>query len=191
MIVWHHLDKDGELAQHLTRQLNTPLDWPDDAGLNTEHVAQIASAAVCDVAYNQAANGHLVDLFAALPLPDTSEGDEFWNALRRAGGDAALYIDPANAGGPFFEYLINGNEGGIAGRVLSFLGKLDSHQRDAVTQVIGDALDHDTFVAGGRYLGTLWLRDAETTAWHVLLASRRTYETEGDRKRFREAWSNA
>ncbi|MFE1881885.1 hypothetical protein [Streptomyces diastatochromogenes] len=191
VIVKRYLGEDDELAQYLARQLNTPLDWPEGGGLNTEHVAEIAAAAACDVSYNHAANGHLVDLFAALPLPGTPEGREFWAALRRVGGDAALYIDPANAGGPFFEYLANGNEGGIAGRVLSFLGKLDNQQRDAVTEVIGDALDHNTFVAGGRYLGKLWMRDAETSAWHVLLASRRTYETEDDRKRFFEAWGNA
>lgn len=191
MIVRRHPGEDDELVQHLTHELNTPLDWPEDAGLNTGHVVEIAAAAACDVSYNQAANGHLVDLFAALPLPGTPEGDEFWAALRRVARDAALYIDPANAGGPFFDYLLKGNEGGIASRVLSFLGKLDDQQRNAVTEVIGRALDHDTFVAGGRYLGTLWLRDAETTAWHVLLASRRAYETEDDRKRFLEAWSNA
>ncbi|MFE9297846.1 hypothetical protein [Streptomyces niveus] len=132
-----------------------------------------------------------MDLFAALPLPGTPEGREFWDALGRAGGDAALYIDPANAGGPFFNYLLNGNEGGIAGRVLSFFEKLDDQQRDAVADVIGGALGHDTFVAGNQYLGRLWLRDAETSAWHVLLAGRRTYETEDDRKRFLEAWSDA
>ncbi|GAA4986963.1 hypothetical protein [Streptomyces hyderabadensis] len=191
MIVRHHLGEDGELAQYLTRQLNTPLDWPQDGGLNTEHVAEIAAAAACDVSHNQAANGHLVDLLAALPLPGTQEGDEFWDELRRAGGDAALYIDPVNSGGPFIKYLIDGNEGGIAGRVLSFLGKLDDQQREAVIGVIGAALDYNSFVAGGRYLGKLWLRDAETSAWHVLLASRRAYETEDDRKRFLEAWSNA
>ncbi|TXL91846.1 hypothetical protein [Streptomyces sp. IB2014 016-6] len=191
MIVRHHLGEDDELARHLTHQLNTPLDWPGDAGLNTEHVAKIAVAAACDISYNEAANGHLVDLFAALPLPGTSEGADFWAALTSAGGDAALYIDPANAGGPFFNYLLNGNEGGIAGRVLSFFEKLDDHQRDAVADVIGGALGHDTFVAGGRYLGKLWLRDAETSAWHVLLAGRRTYETENDRKRFLKAWSDA
>ncbi|MEU5538933.1 hypothetical protein [Streptomyces sp. NPDC020362] len=102
-----------------------------------------------------------------------------------------MNIDPANAGGPFFNRLINGNEGGIAGRVLSFLGELDDQQRDAVTEVIGDALDHNTFVGAGWYLGKLWLRDAEAAAWHVLLAGRRTYETDDDRKRFFEAWSNA
>ncbi|MFF4827093.1 hypothetical protein ACFY20_29530 [Streptomyces sp. NPDC001312] len=191
MIVRRHLDENDELTQHLTHKLNTPLDWPEDAELDTEHVAKIASAAACDVSYNEAANGHLVDLFAALPLPGTPEGREFWAALGRAGDNAALYIDPANAGGPFFDYLINGNEGGIAGRVLSFLGELDDRQRDAVAEVIGRALDHNTFVAGGRYLGKLWLRDAEISAWHVLLASRRAYETEDDRKRFLEAWSNA
>jgi hypothetical protein len=74
--------------------------------------------------------------------------------------------------------------------VLSFLGELDDRQRVAVAEVIGGALDHNTFVAGGHYLGKLWLRDAETSAWHVLLASRRTYETEDGRKRFLEAWSN-
>lgn len=191
MIVQRYLGEDDELAQYLARQLNTPLDWPEDGGLNAEHVAKIAAAAACDVSYNQAANGHLVDLFAALPLPGSPEGREFWDGLGRVAGDAALYIDPANAGGPFFNYLINGNEGGIAGRVLSFLGELDDHQRHAVAEVIGGALDHSTFAAGGRYLGKLWLRDAETTAWHVLLASRRTNETEDDRKRFLEAWSNA
>ncbi|WP_128377435.1 hypothetical protein [Streptomyces cavernae] len=191
VIVRRYLDEDDELTQHLTHQLNTPLDWPKDGGFNTEHVARIASAAACDVSYNQAANGHLVDLFAALPLPGTPEGDEFWRSLRDAGGSAAWNIVPANAGGPFFDYLLNGNEAGIAGRVLSFLEKLDDQQRDAVAEVIGRALDRNTFAAGGRYLGMLWLRDAETTAWHVLLASRRTHETEDDRKRFREAWSNA
>lgn len=191
VIVRRYLDEDDELAQHLTRQLNTPLDWPEDGGLNTEHVAKIAAAAACDVSYNQAANGHLVDLFAALPLPGTPEGREFWASLGDVGGHAAAYIDPANAGGPFFNYLINGNEAGIAGRVLDFLGKLDDQQREAVAEVIGGALEHDTFVAGGQYLGKLWLRDAETSAWHVLLASRRTHETDEDRKRFLEAWRNA
>ncbi|MFF7827110.1 hypothetical protein ACFZCM_17935 [Streptomyces rochei] len=191
MIVRHYLGEDDELAQHLTRRLNTPLDWPKGEGLNTEHVASIAAATACDVSYNQAANGHLVDLFAALPLPGTPEGRELWDSLRDVAGHAALNIDPANAGGPFFKYLINGNEGGIAGRVLSFLGELDDQQRAAVAEVIGRALDHNTFVAGGRYLGDLWLRDAETSAWHVLLASRRTYETEDDRKRFFEAWGDA
>lgn len=111
MIVRRYLDEDDELAQHLTHQLNTPMGWPEDGGLNTEHVAKIASAAACDVSYNQAANGHLVDLFAALPLPGTPEGDEFWGSLRDVGGLAAWNIVPANAGGPFFDYLINGNEG--------------------------------------------------------------------------------
>ncbi|MFI9825480.1 hypothetical protein ACIHFC_34325 [Streptomyces sp. NPDC052013] len=191
MIVRRYLHKDDELTQHLTRKLNTPLTWPESGGLNTEHVAEIASAAACDIAYNHAANGHLADLFAALPLPGTTEGREFWHSLREAGGMAALNIDPANAGGPFFNYLVNGNEGGIAGRVLSFLGELDDQQREAVAEVIGGALEHNTFAAGGRYLGELWLRDAETTAWHVLLASRRTHETEEDRERFFEAWGNA
>jgi hypothetical protein len=171
VIVRRFLDDDGELAQHLVKQLNTPLDWPEDGGLNTGHVAKIASAAACDVSYNQAANGHLADLFAALPLPGTPEGDEFWVALGDVGGDAALYIDPGNMGGPSFDRLARENGAGIADRVLSFLAELDDQQRDAVTKVIGDALAHDTLVAGGRYLGQLWLRDAETTAWHVLLAS--------------------
>ncbi|MGW0886393.1 hypothetical protein [Streptomyces sp. NPDC002671] len=191
MIVRRFLDEDDELAQHLVHQLNTPLNWPEAGGLNTGQVAKIASAAACDVSYNQAANGHLVDLFAALPLPGTPEGDAFWGSLGDAGGDAALYIDPGNAGGPFFDRLVRGNEAGIADRVLSFLGELDNQQRDAVAEVIGDALAHDTLVAGGRYLGQLWLRDAETTAWHVLLARRRLHETEDDRKRFLEAWGNA
>ncbi|WMD09818.1 hypothetical protein [Streptomyces sp. FXY-T5] len=191
MIVRRYTGEDDELVQHLTSQLNTPLDWPADGGLNTEHVVEIASAAVCDVSYNQAANGHLVDLFAALPLPGTPDGHEFWGALREAGGQASWNILPANAGGPFFNYLVNGNEAGIAGRVLSFLGELDQQQREAVAKVIGSALDHSTFVTRSRYLGELWLRDAETTAWHVLLASRRNHQTEDDRKRFLEAWSNA
>ncbi|MER6531992.1 hypothetical protein [Streptomyces sp. NPDC001508] len=191
MIIRRFLDDDGELAQHLVQQLNTSLDWPEGAGLTTGHVAKIASAAACDVSYNQAANGHLADLFAVLPLPGTPEGDEFWGAMEEAGGEAALYIDPGNMGGPSFDRLARGNEGGIADRVLSFLAELDDQRRDAVTKVIGDALAHDTLVAGGRYLGQLWLRDAETTAWHVLLARRRLHETEDDRKRFFEAWGDA
>jgi hypothetical protein len=191
VIVRHYLGEDDELTQHLTHKLNTPLDWPEDGGLNTEHVMKIAAAAACDVSYNQAANGHLVDLFAALPLPGTPEGRDFWDSLRDVAGHAALIVDPANAGGPFFDYLLDGNEAGIAGRVLSFLEELDDQQRDAVAQLIGGALDHNTFVAGGRYLGNLWLRDAETSAWQVLLARRRTHDTAEDRERFLEAWRNA
>lgn len=100
VIVRRYLHKDDELTQHLTRKLNTPLTWPEGGGLNTEHVAEIAAAAACDIAYNHAANGHLADLFAALPLPGTTEGREFWHSLREAGGMAALNIDPANAGAP-------------------------------------------------------------------------------------------
>lgn len=191
MIVRRYLDEDDELARHLVRQLNTPLDWPEDEELNTGQVAKIASAAACDVAYNQAANGHLADLFTVLPLPGTPAGDEFWRSLGEAGGDAVLYIDPGNAGGPFFERLVDGNEAGIANRVLSLLGDLDDQQRDAVAEVIGDALAQEQFAGSSRYLGRLWLRDAETTAWHVLLASRKTQDTEDDRKRFLEAWGNA
>jgi hypothetical protein len=190
VIVRRYLNEDDELAQHLTRHLNTPLDWPEEGGLNTGHVVSVASAAACDISYNQAANGHLVDLFAALPLPGTPQGREFWDSLRNAGGEATWNIIPANAGGPFFDRVINGNEGGIASRVLSFLEELDGQQRDAVADVIGGALGHHGFGVGGRYLGKLWLRDAETTAWHVMLASRRTYETSDDRRRFLEAWGN-
>ncbi|MEU6184019.1 hypothetical protein [Streptomyces coeruleorubidus] len=191
MIIRRFLDDDGELAQHLAQQLNTPLDWPQGEGLNTGQVAKIASAAACDVAYNQAANGHLIDLFTALPLPGTPDGNAFWAALEEAGGTAALYIDPGNMGGPAFDRLARENGSGIADRVLSFLAELDEKQRDAVTKVIGDALAHDTLLASARYLGQLWLRDAETTAWHVLLARRRLHETPDDRKRFFEAWGNA
>ncbi|MFF5846370.1 hypothetical protein ACFY74_33410 [Streptomyces massasporeus] len=63
-------------------------------------------------------------------------------------------------------------------------------QHDAVTKVIGDALAHDTLVASGRYFGQLWLRDAETTAWQILLAKRRLLEAQDDRERFFEAWCN-
>jgi len=191
VIIRRFLDSDGELAQHLLQHLDTPLDWPEGQCLNTGHVAKIASAAACDVSYNQAANGHLIDLFAALPLPGTPDGNAFWGALEEAGGTAALYIDPGNMGGSAFDRLARGNEAGIADRVLSFLAELDDQQRDAVTKVIGDALAHDTLVADGRYLGQLWLRDAETTAWHVLLAKRRLHETQDDRTRFFEAWGNA
>lgn len=191
VIVRRYPNEDDELAQHLTDQLNTPLDRPESGELNTGHIASIAAATACDVAYDQAANGHLVDLFAALPLPGTPEGREFWASLGEAGGQAAWNIVPANAGGPFFDYLLNGNEGGIAFRVLSFVGELDDERRAAVAEVIGDALK-DTFVGGGaRYLGKLWLRDAENSAWHVMLASRRKQETREDRERFLDAWGNA
>ncbi|MFJ8010824.1 hypothetical protein [Streptomyces fagopyri] len=191
MIIRRFLDDDSELARYLTEQLNLPLEWPEGGGLNAGHVAKIASAAACDVSYGQAANGHLIDLFAALPLPGTPCGDTFWVALGNAGGDAVLYIDPCNMGGPFFDRTAGGNEAGIADRVISFLSELDDQQRDAVTKVIGDALAHDMPAAGGRYLGQLWLRDAATTAWHVLLAKRQAHDTQDDRKRFFEAWGNA
>ncbi|WP_051798969.1 hypothetical protein [Streptomyces sp. NRRL S-337] len=188
MIVHLHLDEDGELAQHLTKNLNTPLDWPESEELDTGLVAKIAAAAACDVSYNQAANGHLVDLFAELPLPGTTSGREFWSSMFRAAGDAALNIDPANAGGPFIDYLIKGNEAGIASRVLSFLAELDDCDRDVVAELIGGALD---VMGDAKYYGNLWLRDAETTAWHVVLASRRAHKTAEDRERFLQAWRDA
>ncbi|GGO54651.1 hypothetical protein [Streptomyces lasiicapitis] len=191
MIVRRYVDADDELGKHLARVHNISLDRPAESDLNAGLIAHIAAAAACDVSYNQAANGHLVDLFAALPLPGTPEGREFWDALTLAGGQAVWNIVPGNAGGPFFDYLLNGNEGGIAGRVLGFLDELDDKQRDAVAKVIGDALDHRVFVGGARYLGKLWLQDAETTAWHVLLASGVSQEGEEGRQRFLEAWRNA
>ncbi|MFC9459886.1 hypothetical protein [Streptomyces sp. NPDC056983] len=188
VIVRFYLDDDDELAQHLASHLNTPLDWPKSAELDTEIVAKIAAAAACDVSYNQAANGHLVDLFAELPLPGSSEGREFWSALRKVAHEPVMYIDPANAGGPFFDYLLNGNETGIAGRVLSFLAELDDGERDAVAELIGGALD---VIGDARYYGDLWLRDAEITAWHVELAGRRARKTAEERERFLEAWRSS
>ncbi|GAA5613571.1 hypothetical protein CP981_16635 [Streptomyces platensis] len=188
MIVRFHLDEDGELAQHLTNELNAPLDWPEGGELDTGLVAKIAAAAASDVSYDQAANGHLVDLFAELPLPGTTRGREFWSSMYRAAGDAALYIDPGNAGGPFIDYLIKGNEAGIAGRVLSFLAELDDGERDVVAELIGGELD---VLGDAKYYGNLWLRDAETTAWHVELASRRRHKTAEDRERFLQAWRDA
>lgn len=173
------LDEDDELAQHLTNELNSPLDRPVSGELDTERVAEIAAATACDASCNQAANGHLVDLFAAFPLPGTPEGREFWASLGQAGGDAAMDVDPANAGDPFFRRLTDGNEMGITGRVLSFLEELNSDEHDAVADLIGGALD---FLGGARYLGKLWLRDAETTAWHALLARRRRHHTTEDRE---------
>ncbi|GHC89525.1 hypothetical protein GCM10010349_77410 [Streptomyces flavofungini] len=88
-------DEYDELEQHLVQNLNTPLDWPEDGGLTVSHVANIASAATCDSAYSRAANGHLIDLFAALPLPGTPEGSTFWRRILDAAGEAAWNIVPA------------------------------------------------------------------------------------------------
>ncbi|MFI1173277.1 hypothetical protein [Streptomyces melanogenes] len=184
-------NEHDELEQHLTQKLNVPLDWPEGGNLTASHVAVIAAAATCDTAYNQAANGHLIDLFAALPLPGTADGRSFWKRIRDAGGIAAMNIDPANMGGPFFDRIHNGNESGIASRILSFLGELAPSQRTAVAEVIGSALDRRTIGVGGSYGGELWLRDAEMSAWRVALASRREFETAQDRERFFEAWRRA
>ncbi|MEE4545617.1 hypothetical protein V2S66_27075 [Streptomyces sp. V4-01] len=184
-------DEHDELEQHITDRLNAPLDWPGDGGLTISHVARVAAAASCDTAYSQAANGHLIDLFAALPLPGTAEGESFWQRIGDAGGDAALNIDPVNMGGPFFDRIRDGNEGGIASRVLTFLEELSPSRREAVAEVIGSVLDHGTLGVSGRYGGELWLRDAEMTAWHVALAGRRAFETPPDRARFFDAWRRA
>jgi hypothetical protein len=196
VIVNRHISSDepneyDELEQHLTRKLNTPLDWPEDSLLTTRHVAQIAAAAACDTTYSHAANGHLIDLFAALPLPGSEQGRSFWKRVSDAGGSAALNIDPANMGGPFFDRIKDGNEGGIASRVLSFLEEMTPSQRTAVAELIGAALDHSTVGVGGRYGGELWLRDAEMSAWRVALAARREFETPQDREQFFEAWRRA
>ncbi|MFJ2071187.1 MULTISPECIES: hypothetical protein [Streptomyces] len=184
-------DEYDELEQHLTQGLNAPLDWPEDGGLTVSHVAKIASAATCDSAYSRAANGHLIDLFAALPLPGTPEGSTFWRRILDAADEAAWNIVPANMGGPFFDRIQEGNEGGIASRVLSFLEELTPSQRADVAEVIGSTLDKSTVGVSGRYGGELWLRDAEMSAWRVALASRREFETAQDRERFFEAWRNA
>ncbi|MCX4643190.1 hypothetical protein [Streptomyces sp. NBC_01446] len=184
-------DGYDELEDHLTQNLNAPLDWPEESGLTVSQVARIAAAASCDTAYSQAANGHLLDLFAALPLPGTTEGKSFWERIRDAGGGAAWNIHPANMGGPFFDRIHDGNEGGIASRVLSFLEELTPSQRTDVAEVIGSALDNGTIGVGGRYGGELWLRDAEMSAWRVVLASRREFETSQDREGFFEAWRRA
>ncbi|MEV7204359.1 MULTISPECIES: hypothetical protein [unclassified Streptomyces] len=184
-------DTPDELEQHLTERLNAPLDWPEGGGITVSHVAGIAAAASCDTAYSQAANGHLIDLFAALPLPGTTEGKSFWERIREVGGSAAWNIHPANMSGPFFDRIHDGNEGGIASRLLSFLAELRPSQRIAVAEVIGSALDNATFGVSGGYGGELWLRDAEMSAWRVALASRREFETSQDRERFFEAWRRA
>ncbi|WP_328639802.1 hypothetical protein [Streptomyces canus] len=184
-------DEYDELERHLTQKLNVPLDWPEDSGLTVSHVAKIAAAATCDTAYSQAANGHLIDLFAALPLPGTTEGKDFWERIRDTGGSAAWNIHPANMGGPFFDRIHDGNESGIASRVLSFLEELTPAQRTAVAEAIGSVLDNGTIGVSGRYGGEMWLRDAEMSAWRVALASRRELETAQDRERFFEAWRRA
>lgn len=190
-IVGEEPDEYGELEHHLTQKLNTPLDGPEDSRLTVRNVARIADAVTCDTAYSRAANGHLIDLFAALPLPGTLEGQDFWKRIGDAGGEAALNIDPANMGGPFFDRIRDGNEGGIASRVLFFLKELSPSQRNDVAEVIGSVLEPGTIGVNGRYGGELWLRDAELSAWRVALASRREFETSRDRKRFFEAWRNA
>jgi len=184
-------DEYDELEQHLTQKLNVPLDWPEDSGLTVSHVAEIAAAATCDTAYSQAANGHLIDLFAALPLPGTTEGKDFWERIRDTGGSAAWNIHPVNMRGSFFDRSHNGNEGGIAFRVLNFLEDLTPAQRAAVAKAIGSVLDRGTIGVSGRYGGELWLRDAEMSAWRVALAGRREFETAQDRERFFEAWRRA
>ncbi|MGW8542221.1 hypothetical protein ACWGM4_17155 [Streptomyces albidoflavus] len=184
-------DEYDELEQHLTQNLNAPLDWPEDGGLTVSHVAKIASAATCDSAYSRAANGHLIDLFAALPLPGTKDGEIFWERIVDVADSAAYNIVPANMGGPFFDRIQEGDEAGIAYRVLSFLEELKPSQRADVAEAIGSALDTNTVGVDGRYAGELWLRDAEMSAWRVALAARREFETAGDRERFFEAWRNA
>ncbi|WP_405654439.1 hypothetical protein OHU25_32380 [Streptomyces sp. NBC_00117] len=184
-------DEYDELEQHLTQNLNAPLDWPEDGGLTVSHVAKIASAATCDSAYSRAANGHLIDLFAALPLPGTKDGDTFWERIVDVADSAAWNIVPANMGGPFFDRIQEGDEAGIAYRVLSFLQELKPSQRADVAEIIGSALDTNTVGVDGRYGGELWLRDAEMSAWRVALATRREFETAQDRERFFEAWRNA
>ncbi|MCX4726976.1 hypothetical protein [Streptomyces sp. NBC_01306] len=184
-------DEYDELEQHLVQDLNAPLDWPEGDGLTVSQVAQIASAATCDSAYSRAANGHLIDLFAALPLPGTPDGSAFWRRILDAADEAAWNIVPANMGGPFFDRIHEGNEGGIASRVLSFLEELTPSQRADVAEVIGSSLDKSTVGVSGRYGGELWLRDAEMSAWRVALASRREFEAAQDRERFFEAWRNA
>ena len=184
-------DDYDELEQHLTQKLNAPLDWPEDGGLTIGHVARIATATTCDTAFSHAANGHLIDLFAALPLPGSDEGKDFWERIRDAGGSAVWNIIPANMGGPFFDRLQEGNESGVAYRVLSFLEELAPSQRTAVAEVIGSALDHGTIGVSGRYGGELWLRDAEMSAWRVALAGRREFETSQEREQFFEAWRRA
>ncbi|MFD3558059.1 hypothetical protein ACFWVU_00035 [Streptomyces sp. NPDC058686] len=115
----------------------------------------------------------MTDLFAATPLAGTAEGQGFWKRSGDAGGSAALFMDPDNMGGPFFDRVHVGGEGGIASRVRNFLGELMPAQRTVVAEAIGSVIDCGTIGISGRYGGELWLRGAEMSAWRVAPTSRR------------------
>ena len=181
MIVERHVHEDDELAQYLRKHLNIPLDWPEEAQLTAAHIADIASAAACDVAYDQAANSHLLDLIAALPLPGE---DSFWTHLWQASGNA--YLLPVNVKHAVSQAAHG--ESGLASHLLSFVAELNNDQRTAVARMIGDTLS-DLAIEDDQHIGELWLRDAQITAWRVLLAG----HSNGTKNRgqFFEAWQNA
>lgn len=181
MIVERHVHEDDELAQYLQQYLNIPLDWPEEAHLTAAHVANIASAAACDVAYDQAANSHLLDLIAALPLPGD---DSFWTDLWHASGSS--YLLPTNIRHAVVRAAHG--ESGLASFLMSFIADMNTEQRGAVAKLIGDTLA-DVAIEGAERIGELWLRDAESTAWRVLIA--RQNDTPKSRARFFEAWRNA
>ena len=150
--------------------------------MTAAHVANIASAAVCDVAYDQAANSHLLNLLAGLPLPGE---DDFWRNLRNAAGTQNTYLLPANV-----KHMVSraaDGEGGLADHILCFINELSAEQRAEVAQVIGDTIS-GIGPGDARHTGELWLRDAEITAWRVVFARHRTVK---DRAEFFEAWRNA
>jgi hypothetical protein len=187
VIVNRHVDEDDELARHLKQELNIPLDWPQDSPLTAQHVAEIASAAACDVAYDQAAGSHLLDLLAALPLPGTDEGQRFWGDLWFAVGSANANLLPANVG-PMVSRAAQG-EGGLADHIMAFIDEMSDKERAAAAEVIGKAIA-DTGIRSAQRIGELWLRDAEITAWRVLLARRHQRSAE-ERREFFQAWRKA
>jgi hypothetical protein len=183
VIVDHDVHEDDELAKHLQQHLNIPLDWPV-GGLTVGHVANIAVAAACDVAYDQAAGSHLLDLLAALPLPGDGDGG-FWQELWTAAGSQNTNLHPTNVG-PMVRFAAAG-EGGLADHILSFINELNTDQRGDTARLIGSTLSGIGSSTAER-TGELWLRDAEITAWRVLLARHQAPKASAE---FFHAWRNA
>lgn len=181
-----HLTTEA-LADLLRHDLNLPADFAA-SNLTVEHIAQVATLAAAQTT-GHAATGHLLELIAALPIP-TGDNPPFWRDLWRTADTA--YLLPANIKHLVLRAL-GGDGAGLAGQLLDAFNEITPERREAVAQLIGEALAESSDIGGSKHTkryGELWLRDVELTAWRVLYAARRGQAGPEERDAFREAWKS-
>ncbi|MEU0162261.1 hypothetical protein ABZ154_26375 [Streptomyces sp. NPDC006261] len=85
---------------------------------------------------------------------------------------------------------VDGDGAALVDQLLQAITEMDGEQRTAAAVVIGEVISTD-FLRGyeAGYVGELWLREVESTAWQVLYAyDSGTWE---EHQEFLQAWKDA